>query len=135
VVADVVGWFRPGEGAGYVALDPPTRDLDSRYGNDTRFPLGPGGVHRIEVARYYGVPADAAAVLLNVIAVFPTASGWLTVYPGNAAVPATSTLNFEPGGVVPNATISGIGNGTVAIQNPRGFTHIVSDVSGYFAVP
>jgi hypothetical protein len=136
VVVDVMGWFRPGEGAGYVALDPPTRDLDSRYGNDTRVPLGPGHVHRMEVVRYYGVPADAKAVLLSVIAVFPTESGWLTVYPGGAALPPTSTLNFEPGGIVPNATITGIGiDGTVVIQNPRGFTHIVSDISGYFATP
>lgn len=134
VVMDVMGYFRSGPGAGYVALDPPTRDLDSRFGNDTRSPLGAGGVHRMEVARYYGVPADALAVLLSVIAVFPTASGWLTVYPGTAALPGTSTLNFEAGGVVPNATIAGLGaDGTVAIQNPFGTTQIVSDLAGYFA--
>ena len=36
LVVDVVGWFQPDVGAGYVALDPPTRDLDTRTGTGLR---------------------------------------------------------------------------------------------------
>ena len=33
---DVLGYFRAGVGAGYVALDPPTRQLDTRTGTGLR---------------------------------------------------------------------------------------------------
>lgn len=139
VVMDVVGYYTQSGGAGYVALDPPTRDLDSRNGNGPRRgALGPGGTFRLEAARYYGVPARAAAVVLNVIAVFPTKAGWLTVYPGTAPLPNASNLNFTQGTVVPNAVISALGaDGTVAINNAAqgGNTDVVSDLAGYFVLP
>jgi subtilisin family serine protease len=138
-LVDVVGYFTQGSGAGYVALDPPTRDLDSRTGNGPRFgALTPGAVHRLEVARYYGVPKRAAAVLLNVTAVTPTKSGWFTVYPGTASLPLASNLNFSPGAAVPNAVVSGLGtDGTIAIYNASigGNTQVLSDLAGYFVLP
>ena len=98
LIVDVTGWYQPGAGAGYVALDPPTRDLDTRSGTGLRRgALGANGTHKLKVARYNGVPADAAAVMLGVVAVGPTASGYLTVYPGSASLPATSTMRWvEP---------------------------------------
>jgi hypothetical protein len=137
LIVDVTGWYAPGAGAGYVALDPPTRDLDTRSGIGLRHgALGAGGIHRLQVARYLGVPADAAAVMLSVVAVAPSASGYLTVYPGSAAVPDTSTLNFTPGVVVANAAIAKLGtDGRVAFRNAAGSTHVVSDLAGYFLDP
>jgi subtilisin family serine protease len=136
VIVDVVGSYRPGGGAGYIALDPPTRDLDTRTGNGPRLgALGHNETFLLEVGRYYGVPADAAAVLLSVTAITPTSAGWLTVYPGTAPRPLASNLNFVAGGgvVVPNAVVSALGtNGTIAIHNPSGFVNVVSDLAGYF---
>jgi hypothetical protein len=136
-VVDVIGYFRAGAGARYVALDPPTRDLDTRLGNGRRLgPLGPGVTHSLEVARYFGVPARATAVLLSVTAVFPTAEGWLTIYPATASPPLSSNLNTVTGRVVPNAVISAVGtNGFVRFYNARGNTNVVSDLAGYFVAP
>lgn len=138
-VLDVIGYYLPGSGAGYVALDPPTRNLDSRTGTGPRFgPLGPGGTYRLPVARRLGVPARATAVVLNVVAVSPTKQGWFTVYPGGAGLPNASNLNFTAGAVVPNAVIAGLGgDGTVAITNAAqgGNTHVVADLAGYFVNP
>jgi hypothetical protein len=134
VVLDAIGYLRPGTGAGYVALDPPTRDLDTRYGTGPRHaPLGPNATYKLEVARYYGVPARAEAVMLNVVAVYPSSWGWLTIYPGSGSLPLASNLNFTAGTIVPNAVLSGIGtDGTVAISNANGTTDVVADLAGYF---
>ncbi len=43
------------------------------------------------------VPAGTAAVVLNVTAVDPTASGFLTVFPEGITMPVVSNLNFSPG--------------------------------------
>jgi len=137
LIVDVTGWFQPGVGAGYVALDPPTRDLDTRTGTGLRLgALRSGSTYRLKVARYNGVPADAAAVMLGVVAVSPTTSGYLTVYPGSAALPATSSLNFPVNGTVANAVVARLGtDGTVAFTNSAGSTHVISDLAGYFIDP
>ena len=137
LVVDVTGWYEPGVGAGYIALDPPTRDLDTRTGTGLRRgALGANGTHKLKVARYNGVPADAAAVMLSVVAVGPTAGGYLTVYPGSASLPATSNINFRAGATVANAVVARIGtDGRVAFTNAAGSTHVISDLAGYFIDP
>lgn len=134
LVVDTIGWFAPGAGgAGYLALDPPTRDLDTRTGTGLRrTPLGTGQIHHLKVARYDGVPADAVAVMLGVVAVTPSKAGWLTIFPGGQAVPTASNINFPAGATTPNAVVAGMGNGTVAFRNQTGSTHLVSDLFGYF---
>lgn len=137
VIVDVVGWYLQGSGTGYVALDSPRRDLDTRYGNGPRLgAVGPAATFNLKVARRYEVPGDAAAVMLSVIAVLPTANGYLTIYPGGVTRPMSSNINFGPGKVVPNAVVSRLGSdGTVAFYNSSGSTHVVSDVAGYFIDP
>ncbi|MGA2806394.1 MAG: hypothetical protein ABSF89_18765, partial [Acidimicrobiales bacterium] len=48
------------------------------------------------------VPAGASAAVLNVTAVNPTASGFLTVFPAGTTMPTVSNLNFKPGVTVAN---------------------------------
>jgi hypothetical protein len=43
------------------------------------------------------VPAGTAAVVLNVTAVDPATSGFLTVFPEGITMPTVSNLNFSPG--------------------------------------
>jgi hypothetical protein len=59
------------------------------------------------------------------------------VFPaGQAQPPLASNLNFTPGSIVPNAVVAGLGtNGRVSIANSHGFTHVISDVYGYFLDP
>jgi hypothetical protein len=137
VVVDTIGWFQSGVGAGYVSLDPPARQIDSRFGTGPRLgALGSSEIHEQEIGRYQGVPADAEAVMLSVVAVTPTAGGFLTIFPSGASRPVTSNLNFTPGTIVPNAVVAGLGaSGRVSYYNHFGLTHVVSDVSGYFLDP
>jgi hypothetical protein len=137
VIVDTIGWFQPNVGAGYIALDPPMRQLDTRFGTGSSVgPVAPGAIQQVQAGRYHGVPLDAEAVVLGIVAVTPTASGWLTVYPTGATQPLASNLNFAPGGIVPNAIVAGLGtNGRVSIANSHGFTHVISDVYGYFLDP
>lgn len=137
LIVDVTGWYQPGVGAGYVALDPPTRNLDTRTGTGLRKgALGANGTFRLKVGRYNGVPSDAAAVMLSVVATGPTAGGYLTVYPGTGALPPTSSLNFAKGTTVANAVVARLGtDGRVAFTNAAGSTHAISDLAGFFLDP
>jgi subtilisin family serine protease len=137
IVVDVIGYFAPGTGAGYVALDPPVRDLDTRTGNGPRLgPLTGNFAFGLEAGRYYGVPADAAAAMLNITAVAPTTAGYITIYPNTQALPVSANLNFGTGEIVGNAAIGGLGtDARIALYNSNGLTHIVSDLAGYFVDP
>jgi hypothetical protein len=94
--------------------------------------LGPADTRLVPVRGQDGVPADASAAVLNVTAAGPSASGFLTAYPGGGAVPATSNLNFVAGQTVANLVTVPIGtDGGVGIYNLAGTTNVVVDLEGY----
>ena len=73
-------------------------------------------------------------MVLNVTAITPSMSGFLTLWPAGGARPRTSNLNFTPGQVVPNLVIAKVGtNGKVAIFNSAGSTDVAVDLIGWFA--
>ena len=114
----------------------PARILDTRDGNGGfRSPVGPGQTISVQINGRGGVPAsNVRAVVVNVIAVNPTASGYLTVWPGLTARPNSSNVNFTPGQVIPNQVTVPVGtDGKVQILNSAGNTHVVLDVAGYYA--
>src|ERR1039458_5468853 len=79
------------------------------------------------------VPAGASAAVLNVTAVNPTASGFLTVFPAGTTMPTVSNLNFRPGVTVANlVTVPLSSSGVVSIFNHAGSTNVVVDVDGYY---
>ncbi len=117
---------------------------------DTRDPAGPSGGPKLlsGVSRTFpvqtlcGVPDGAKAVTVNVTAVAPTNSGFLTLFPSDlGAAPLVSSVNFALGE-------SAIGNGAIvplapsitfpqdlsvfAFVNGSGQVHMVLDVTGYF---
>lgn len=127
---DVVGYFGSASSAGYTTLSP-TRILDTRQGAG---PLGAGEVRQLRVAGQGGVPAGATAVVLNLTAVNPTATSYLTAFPDGAAQPFASSLNMLAGQTVPNLVTVGIGTGGIVdIYNNRGSTDVLADVVGYYA--
>lgn len=114
----------------------PARVLDTR--SALGWPSGPllGGGEVVLSAASMGVPDDTVAVILNVTVTQPTSTGYLTVWPGGAARPLASSLNFVPGQTVPNLVIVPIGSdGTVRFFAPSGSTHVVADLAGYYAFP
>ena len=89
------------------------------------------------------VPAGATAVVLNVTAVNPTAGGYVSLRPGDAAgAPTVSTLNVTAGGTFPNgATITVPTTGPHAGQiqvwyeaegTTVGSTELLIDIAGYY---
>ena len=78
-----------------------------------------------------GVPADAAAVMLNVTAVSPQGRGFLTVFPCGEDRPLASNVNYVAGGAVPNAVLAKVGRGGAVCVFTRTATHVVVDVNGF----
>ena len=137
VLADVNGYVPAGGAVGTVV---PARLLETRSGLSTVDGLfngvgrqAAGATIELTVAGRGGVPVDAAAVLLNVTAVFPDGPGFATVWPCGTSRPDASNLNYSAGQVVPNAVLAKIGvGGKVCIFTLAG-ADVLADVNGYVA--
>lgn len=134
VIVDLVGWYAAGTPAvgGFSGITP-ARLLDTAA-------VGQGpcvdGVRRLTVAGRGGVPADAAAVALNVTvdAATTPATGYLTVYPAGIPRPTASTVNHRPGAIVPNGTVVRLGvGGAVNLFTLGGCVRVIVDVVGWYA--
>jgi hypothetical protein len=138
LIADVMGYYLPGTATAPGTLTPlaPARLLDTRTGTGAA-KAAVAGQHSVTltVTGHGGVPAGAAAVVLNVTATAPTAAGYVTVWGDGGTRPATSNLNFLKGQTVPNLVIAPVGaDGKVDLFNGSGGTlALIADVSGYFA--
>ena len=78
------------------------------------------------------VPTTATAASINVTAVTPGGSGFITVWPCGVARPLASNLNYVAGDVVPNGVLAPIGsNGKVCLYSLVD-TDLVVDVAGWF---
>lgn len=84
-----------------------------------------------------GIPADPAAVVMNVVSVRPDAPGYLTVFPYGVAKPLSSTVNNVVGFDVGNETVVKQTIGDVADFSIYAFVggHVVADAVGYFSAP
>ncbi len=87
------------------------------------------------------VPEGASAVVMNVTAVSPTASGFVSVRPGNATgEPTTSNLNVVPADIAPNSVTvelpTAANNGELNLYylgNATGATtDLLIDLVGYY---
>jgi len=133
VIIDVLSSFGPGNSSRFVAVSP-SRVLDTRTGTGApAAPLGAGVLHLPLAGRGSVPPSGATAVLLNVTAITPSTSTYLTVFPSDVAQPNASNLNASAGQVVPNMVIARLGaDGAARIFNASGSVHVVGDVMGYF---
>ncbi|GAA2142627.1 hypothetical protein GCM10009760_27970 [Kitasatospora kazusensis] len=129
VIADVFGYYSADGGSLFTAV-PPKRLTDTRY--DGTGTLDAGASHTVAS----GAPAGATGAVLNVTAVTPTTGGFLTVWADGTTRPATSSVNFTPGQVVPNHVITPLGaDGSFDVYNRAGRTDVIADLFGYFAKP
>jgi hypothetical protein len=113
VIADVSGYFVGSDTIApqgeYQPFDPPIRLLDTRT-PDGGGPLGFQDllVDGLDFNQQGGpdVNAHIRAFAINLTAVGPTASGYLTAWDGGLNdIPSTSTVNFPKGATVPNMAI------------------------------
>lgn len=118
----------------------PARLLDTRAGQSTVDGKGlgsglttAGSTLAVQVGGRAGVPADAAAAVLNVTATGGQGNGFVTVYPCNSPKPLASSLNFVADTSVANAVVTGLSaTGTVCLYVGTNGVNLVADVSGYF---
>jgi hypothetical protein len=127
-------FFRAGP-AGFTALTP-CRVVDTR---GTPGPLGgpalaANATRNFPVGGACGVPADAAALSMNVTVADATTAGTLTVYPGTGSAPGTSTLSFSGGrNRANNATMALIGGFlSVVDHQTTGTVNLIIDVNGFY---
>ncbi|MDT0213368.1 fibronectin type III domain-containing protein [Rothia sp. ARF10] len=111
----------------------PTRVLDTRSGLGTwtarKIPAG----QSIDVTMPNLAPGTTA-VTLNVTAVNPSATSYLTVWPTGQTRPTASNVNFATGATVPNQVIAKVGtNNRVSIYNANGTVDVLADLAGYYA--
>jgi len=68
---------------------------------------------------------------MNVVAVQPSAGGFLTVWPCSETKPLAATLNYSAGQIIANALAVPIGsNGQICIYSSQQ-TNLVADISGF----
>jgi serine protease len=147
VIADVTGFYAADASVtgvgGQFFPGTPWRAADTR----DDLPIAPGGT--LDVSFDYNDDYDPTnynshvrAMVLNITAVDPTGSGFLTAWSGIGEVPNASTLNFTQGKIVPNMAVIPTrpcddywcGNApAVRVQNTgSGNVHIVVDVLGFY---
>ena len=133
----MAGWYdtgTAGTGARYNPLTP-SRILDTRFGTGAPVAtVGPDATLDLQVTGRGGVPSSGvSAVVLNVTAVEPSTTGYLTAFPAGEPRPLASNLNFAPGQTVPNLVVVKLGaGGKVSLYNPVGTVHVIADVAGWY---
>lgn len=117
----------------------PARIADSRpapeqvglYGT----PWGPDTTRDVQVTGTGGVPANAAAVAVNLTVAGTTANSYLSIWPRGENQPVVSSLNWNAGQVIANAVTVKVGTGgKVSIFNKAGNAHVLVDVVGYYSL-
>lgn len=107
----------------------PCRLFDSRNGGER---LSPSRTERVPTAERCGVPPGATAVAVSVTVTLAEARGFVTVWPGDAAQPLASTINFERGDTRANGSLVALGtDGSLGVASNVP-AHVIVDVTGVF---
>ncbi|MEU2771960.1 right-handed parallel beta-helix repeat-containing protein [Streptomyces sp. NPDC007162] len=111
----------------------PVRVLDTRSGTGgVTGPVTSGKSITVSVAGTHGIPADAAAVVLDVQTTSAQASGSLSVTSHGMADSAVTTSYWAKGQTVSNLTVVPLADGKVVLHNSSsGSVQMVTDVFGY----
>lgn len=126
LMADLAGYYIDGAATRYNFVRP-GRLLDTR---NTGGPVGGQTYRDVDVS---WLPDTVTAVTFNLTAVDATTPTWVAAYPAGSPQPLASTLNLNPGEVVPNqVTVRLNANQKVRLFNNGGFVHLLFDMVGYY---
>jgi hypothetical protein len=143
LIIDVVGWYAapatttnaagqtwavPTAGGGFFGITP-TRALDSRAGR--KMAAGEARVLPLDL----GVDmagSTASAVVLNVTAVAPEGSGYVTVVGNGDGLGDVSSLNFGRHAAVANQVTAHVGVGNAIVLYASAPVHVIVDVMGFY---
>ncbi len=132
LVVDVDGYFAPPTTPGlHLYTVPPCRVYDSRVTANGSVPFT--GVISVPVANYCYVPSGAAAAVVNATVVPQQSLGFLSLWPTGSTQPLVSTLNADDEAITSNMAIVPLGTAGFVSAYASGLTHLILDVSGYFA--
>ncbi len=107
-----------------------TRNPNGAYGGPV---LQAGQFRTFVAAGRCGIPATAVALSLNVTAVSPTGSGFITLFPADRLQPPIGTVSFSSGQTRGNNTLLLLSAAERAfLAFPSTTVHLVVDVNGYF---
>lgn len=121
----------------------PCRLFDTRIPpdgvGDRSSPLGSAETFTREVWGSNGactIPATATGIAYNMTVPDPSVSGFIKVYPSDAAVPNASAINpVAGGGTKANSGIVGLSaTGGIALFNQAGPLNVLLDITGYFTL-
>ena len=130
LVVDLSGYYTRNAGAGFAAVSP-KRVMDTRTGVGAA--KAKVGARRTVTVAIPGLPAGATAVTVNVTATRPTATSYVSVYPGGTARPGASNLNVVAGQTIANHVTVALGSGNrVTLYNYAGTIDLIVDLSGYY---
>ena len=132
VIIDVTGWCGP-SGVDRLLPISPVRLRDTRNPAAPGVPqVQPGTPLEVQVTGAPGIPTTGVTTaVLNVTAIDASGGGYLTVYPANIALPATSSVNYANNKAVPNTIFAPLSpDGKVKIYTFRP-ANIIVDVMGW----
>ena len=89
--------------------------------------MGAGQTRDLQVnGRAFTAAPAGSSVLVDVTAVNPTGSTFITVWPSGRTRPTASNLNLVPGQILPNLVLVPVGdNGRISLYNLTGTTDLV----------
>ena len=129
--------MRPGASSSTPSATPtfvpltPARILDTRSGRE---PAAESNTTVLVTGRG-GVPASGvAAVMVNVTAVGPARSGFLTTFTSGTSRPSTSTLNYAKGQTIANQAIVRPSSAGGLSLFTSASAHLLVDVTGYYPI-
>jgi hypothetical protein len=115
---------------------PIVRVLDTRYGtgNVPTQPIAAGGTVTFPAAGVFSIPSNADAVVLDINAITPGASGFLSVYDADTADPGLAAVGLRAGeGTNQEATVPLSTSGLVSLTNhSAGTVDVAASVPGYY---
>jgi len=132
ILVDVLGYFNDGTPSAAGSFLPSTsfRAVDTRT---TASALPALTTRRLAVLPSDGTASFFQALAVNITAVTPQSSGYLTAWDGNGGLPSTSNNNFSAGVTSASSTIVPVNpDGTVTIYNGSyGNLDVIIDINGF----
>lgn len=127
LIADVTGFYGPGEGVAFYPLTP-VRVGDTR----PHGPATPSNPLRLDLRAH--APAGASAFILNATATQASVPSSVAVLPSTFENAAVDTFHAAPGQDIPTLTsvVSGVSTDVLLLPT-RGSVHLIADLAGYFA--
>lgn len=148
-IVDITGYYSPsptdanGTGLLYSPLTRPIRLFDTR-GPIAGFPACEylsqpllGGVEFVRQARItcdnQTIPSSARAIVANATVIYPSADGYVIIWPDGQLRPPASNLNYVTGQIVPNAFTVGLSSAGQFRIYPFANMDFLVDIEGFYA--